>query len=62
MHIYLINLKSQTTRLTHMRQQFDKCGLDFEVFEATIGKDLNRGQNPEAVSLSDGELGCFGKD
>lgn len=41
-----------------MRQQFDKCGLDYEVFEAAIGKELNRGQYPEAASLSDGELGC----
>lgn len=38
---FVINLKKDTERLEHISNELNKLGLDYEVFEASYGKELD---------------------
>lgn len=67
--IYVINLKSSIDRRKYIENLLSKLGLNFEIFDAVIGKDLNeqfieniydseKARKNFGRELSKGEIGC----
>ncbi len=64
---FVLNLKTDVKRRDHIERQLKKLGIDYEVIEAVVGKDLSPENNPEidwdfatknAYWVSKGLLGC----
>lgn len=69
MHIFVINLITDTLRKESIEKQLNHLGLPYEIFPAVIGKNLTENEKKihydgvwffrnEGREASDGELGC----
>lgn len=67
--IYVINLKSSIDRRKYIENLLSELGLNFEIFDAVVGKDLNeqfiekiydseKAKKNFGRELSKGEIGC----